>query len=174
MSRRALALVLVCVAACAESAAGPPASPPGETTTPPPTTAAPETPTATPVAAASAAPAPRAPVADAAPPPLRGAAATPPFADPHADAGAPCTPDALRARLQDIVDKCRPKATSLCGTVKVRASGGDASAVAAAFDLGTTTGVKDFARCVTDQVNAVHWECAEPGRDIQVDLGCKL
>lgn len=178
MKRRVLVVVALWVVACASSAVEPQApepTPASAAATPAPTpvpSAPPSSASAaevTPPAASTAAP------ADTAPPPLRGGHATPPFARASEDAGAegPCTPETLRARLSGIVGKCRPKAKSLCGSVAVRASG-DASAVRVSVDLGTTTGATDFVRCVTDQVNAVRWECAEPGKDIQVDLGCKL
>ncbi len=175
MKRRLLVVTALWAVACASSAVEPQSPDPAPTTPiapPPPSASVASASTTTATATANGA----APAATGtAPLPLRGGHATPPFPHVADDGGdnAPCTADTLRARLAAIVGKCRPKAKSLCGTVKVRASG-DASAVAVAVDLGTTTGASEFVRCVTDQVNAVRWECATPGQDVQVDLGCKL
>ena len=116
---------------------------------------------------------------DAGPPPLRGSSGGPgAFTDD--DAGAqheqPCKADTVEKELQAIVDACRGSSRSICGDVVVHTASGDAGAdnVSADFNLGTSGDTLGFSKCVLGRINSVKWQCAERGKDIHLDLGCRL
>ncbi len=117
--------------------------------------------------------------ADAAPPPLRAGKGADPFAhasDAAAKTAAPCTADTLKKQLQGIVDACRNSSRSICGDLVLHTAAGDAGDdnVSVDFNLGTSGDTLGFSKCVVAKINSVKWECAVPGGDIHLDLGCRL
>lgn len=118
--------------------------------------------------------------ADAGPPPLRaGKGGAGPFVEKHdaaAKSAAPCTKDTLKQQLQSIVDACRKSSRSICGDLVLHTTPGDAGDdnVSVDFNLGTSGNTTGFSKCVVAKINSVTWQCAAPGGDIHLDLGCRL
>ncbi|MCA9644766.1 MAG: hypothetical protein H6718_21440 [Polyangiaceae bacterium] len=102
------------------------------------------------------------------PPPLKGSLT------PVSNAPVACSPSGVKTSLEELVKKCREGAKAVCGKLTVKAAK-DADDVAVSLDVTTQDGVEDFVKCATDGMKSVRWECAEPGKDIQLELGeCRL
>ncbi len=102
------------------------------------------------------------------PPPLKGSLT------PVSSPAVACSPAAVQSSLEDLVKRCREDVKSVCGTLTVKAAK-DADDVAVSLDVTTQDGVEEFVKCATDAMKGVRWECAEPGKDIKLQLGdCRL
>lgn len=102
------------------------------------------------------------------PPPLKGSLT------PVANAPIACSPSGVKTSLEALVKKCREGGSAVCGKLTVNAAH-DADDVAVSLDVTTQDGVETFVQCATDGMKSVRWECAEPGKDIQLELGeCRL
>lgn len=152
-----------------QRAAVAPTSPAPSATPAAPAVPSPPAAAASPPSSPASAPAPSA----SAPPPLTGSTNGPtPFATAaHAEPSAACGPGAVKAKLQAIVDACHKHAQAVCGAVTVHA-GADGKSVSVQVNLNSTSSTDPFTSCVTRHVNSVEWECATPGSNITVQLGC--
>ena len=93
---------------------------------------------------------------------------------PVANAPIACSPSGVKTSLEALVKKCRDGGNTVCGKLTVKAAH-DADDVAVSLDVTTQGGVETFVQCATDGMKSVRWECAEPGKDILLDLGeCRL
>lgn len=184
-----LMLSFALAVACEPQMTTQPAAAPDPTTPPPSTTAAStaEATAANTAEATSSSPAPPSEPeckkdecggADAAPPPLRAGKGGPaPFAAKSSGKGpAPCTADTLKKQLSDIVNGCKKSSRSICGDLVLHTASGDAGNdnVSVDFNLGTSENTAGFSKCVVSRINSVKWECAAAGKDIRLDLGCRL
>lgn len=84
-----------------------------------------------------------------------------------------CSPATVRERLTQLTNTCRGDMKGVCGKLLVQAKHGEED-VAVSFDVGDGVDTKSFVGCVTKAMQSVRWECAEPGKDISLDLGSCL